>query len=158
MTSPLGRLTLVAEDGVLCGLYMEQQRMPDPMTFGPRDDAAFEEVVRQLAGYFAGERTEFSVPVRPPGGSFRRRVWDELTRIPYGATRTYSQIAEPFGPGHEMLRKVAAAVGANPIAVIVPCHRVIGADGSLIGYAGGLERKRRLLELEGAGVAPARLF
>jgi methylated-DNA-[protein]-cysteine S-methyltransferase len=159
MPSPVGELTLVAEDGLLCGVHFEQQqRMPDTATFGPRDDAELEAAVRQLGEYFAGERTEFSVPIRLHGGQFRRQVWESLRDIPFGETRTYGEVAAPFGPGHEMLRKVAAAIAANPVAVVVPCHRVISADGGLKGYAGGLERKRLLLDLEAAGVAPARLF
>ncbi len=156
--STLGELTLVAEDGLLCGVYFEQQRMPDPATFGRRDDAGFDRAVGQLREYFAGELTEFTLPIRLHGGEFRRQVWESLREIPYGQTRSYGQIAEPFGPGHEMLRKVAAAIAANPVAVVVPCHRVISADGGLKGYAGGLERKRLLLDLEATRVAPARLF
>jgi methylated-DNA-[protein]-cysteine S-methyltransferase len=159
MASPLGELTLVAEDGLLCGVYFERrQRTPDPEAFGRRDGAGFEPAVTQLGEYFAGERTEFTLPIRLHGGQFRRQVWEALRDIPYGQTRSYGQIAEPFGPGHEMLRKVAAAIAANPVGMVVPCHRVISADGGLKGYAGGLERKRLLLDLEAAGVAPARLF
>jgi methylated-DNA-[protein]-cysteine S-methyltransferase len=123
---------------------------------GPRpewveDAAPFAEVTRQLDGYFAGDRTEFDLPLHPTGTPFQLEVWEALTAIPYGEVRSYGQVAEQLGrPGAS--RAVGLANGRNPIAVIVPCHRVIGASGSLTGYGGGLHRKRLLLDLE-AGVA-----
>jgi len=157
--SPLGPLTLVATDGTLSGLYPPgHRRMPGPDALGARDDAAFATVVEQLQEYFAGHRTEFSLPVRLGGTPFQRRVWRDLIAIPYGQTRSYAQVAAPYGTGHEVLRAVGAAIAANPVLVVVPCHRVIAADGSLKGYAAGLERKRQLLEHEGALVTPARIF
>lgn len=160
--SPIGPLTLVAEDGVLCGLHMDVTgRAPGGDELGGRDDAGFGEVVGQLAEYFAGDRTDFDVPLVMHGNDFQRRVWDALTRIPYGTTWSYKQLAQEIDPasGYEMARAVGGANGANPISIIVPCHRVIGADGSLVGYGGGLERKRFLLELEApAEVRAARLF
>ena len=112
-------------------------------------------VRQQLAEYFAGTRREFTLPLNPEGTEFQRRVWDELTRIPYGTTISYSELARRLGDP-AAVRAVGRANGANPLWIIIPCHRVIGADGSLTGYAGGLEVKRSLLELEGA--LPPRLF
>jgi methylated-DNA-[protein]-cysteine S-methyltransferase len=157
--SPVGELTLVATDGVLSGVYMEgQAHMPDPATFGERDDAGFEEVIDQLGEYFAGERTEFTLPVRLEGTGFQRRIWRTLTTIPYGETWTYGQLADAVGR-RDRIRAVGAANGRNPLAVVVPCHRVVGGDGKLTGYAGGLARKRFLLDLEQpAGPPPGRLF
>lgn len=153
--SPFDPLTLVAEDGRLCGLYMVDQRhRPPDVEFGTRDARAFAAVVAQLDEYFAGQRTAFELDLAPAGTSFRRAVWDRLRAIPYGQTRTYGELADELGrPG--AARAVGLANGANPIGIVVPCHRVVGADGSLTGYGGGLERKRRLLELEQARTAPA---
>lgn len=110
------------------------------------------EARRQLAQYFAGERREFDLPLAPEGTPFERAVWKELEKIPFGETRTYGEIAETLGrPG--AARAVGRANGANPIPIVVPCHRVIGADGSLTGFGGGLDVKSRLLELEG-GILP----
>ncbi|MBN0044531.1 methylated-DNA--[protein]-cysteine S-methyltransferase [Streptomyces actuosus] len=147
--SPLGPLTLVARDGLLCGLYMTGQRhRPAQETFGERDDTPFGEAKAQLEAYFAGELTEFTLPLRMDGTPFQRRVWDLLRGIPYGRTRTYGDLAAALG-NPTASRAVGLANGRNPIGVIVPCHRVVGAGGSLTGYGGGLERKRRLLDLEG---------
>ncbi|MGV9878844.1 methylated-DNA--[protein]-cysteine S-methyltransferase [Streptomyces sp. NPDC003006] len=147
--SPYGPLTLVATDGVLSGLYMTEQRhRPAEETFGHRDPAPFGEVISQLEAYFAGELKDFDLPLRLDGTPFQRTVWDELQRIPYGETRTYGELAEILGkPGAS--RAVGLANGKNPIGVIVPCHRVVGANGSLTGYGGGLARKQRLLAFEG---------
>jgi methylated-DNA-[protein]-cysteine S-methyltransferase len=146
--SPLGAITLVARDGALAGLYFtEHTHRPDAVTFGARVDMGFEAASEQLAEYFAGERTSFDLPLGPSGNAFQQRVWELLRRIPYGETRSYGQLATELGdPG--LARAVGAANGQNPIGVIVPCHRVIGANGKLVGYAGGLERKRFLLDLE----------
>ncbi|MEU8030595.1 methylated-DNA--[protein]-cysteine S-methyltransferase [Streptomyces sp. NPDC049099] len=149
--SPYGPLTLVADaDGALCGLYMNGQRhRPAEENFGPRDDtpAVFAEAGEQLAAYFAGELTEFTVELALGGTPFQRSVWAQLTRIPYGETRTYGELADALGsPGAS--RAVGLANGRNPVGIIVPCHRVIGSDGSLTGYGGGLDRKRRLLDFE----------
>ncbi|MGW0533319.1 methylated-DNA--[protein]-cysteine S-methyltransferase [Streptomyces sp. NPDC003032] len=147
--SPYGPLTLVATDGVLSGLYMTEQRhRPAEETFGHRDPAPFGEAISQLEAYFAGELKDFDLPLRLDGTPFQRTVWDELQRIPYGETRTYGELAEILGkPGAS--RAVGLANGKNPIGVIVPCHRVVGANGSLTGYGGGLARKQRLLAFEG---------
>ncbi|MEV7082680.1 methylated-DNA--[protein]-cysteine S-methyltransferase [Streptomyces sp. NPDC093516] len=146
--SPYGPLTLVADDGVLCGLYMEGQRhRPPEETFGPRDDTLFAETQEQLKAYFAGELREFTVPLRLTGTPFQLRVWEALRRIPYGETLTYGRLAGALG-SPTASRAVGLANGRNPIGIIVPCHRVIGANGGLTGYGGGLERKQRLLDFE----------
>jgi methylated-DNA-[protein]-cysteine S-methyltransferase len=146
--TPIGELTLVAEDGVLSGIYYPGHwTLPDPSGFGPRVDEGFEEAERQLAEYFDGERTTFDLPTVAHGDGFHRRVWDLLARIPYGQTTTYGALARELGEPASA-RAVGRAVGANPLSIICPCHRVVGADGSLTGYAGGLDRKRRLLDLE----------
>jgi methylated-DNA-[protein]-cysteine S-methyltransferase len=111
--------------------------------------AAVARVHDELAAYFAGRRKKFTLPLAPRGTTFQRRVWDELRRIPYGRTISYGELAVRIG-NPAATRAVARANATNPIAVVVPCHRVIGADGTLTGYGGGLDRKRRLLELEGA--------
>ena len=146
--SPVGTLTLVARDGVLSGLFMDLQRhRPLDETFGPADPAPFTEVINQLDRYFAGQRTEFDVPVTLAGTPFQRTVWAALQEIPYGETMSYGRLAERIGrPG--AARAVGLANGRNPIGIIVPCHRVVGATGSLTGYGGGLERKQYLLDFE----------
>ncbi|WP_405765765.1 methylated-DNA--[protein]-cysteine S-methyltransferase [Streptomyces sp. NBC_00080] len=151
--SPYGPLTLVADDGVLCGLYMTEQRhRPPEENFGPRDDTLFGDAEEQLKAYFSGELREFSLELRLHGTPFQRSVWDGLRKIPYGETRTYGELAEALG-NPTASRAVGLANGRNPIGIIVPCHRVIGAGGGLTGYGGGLDRKRRLLDFEG-GTAP----
>jgi methylated-DNA-[protein]-cysteine S-methyltransferase len=156
LDSPVGELTVVADGDALTGLYFPGHlRMPDPAGFGPREDAAFEETARQVAEYFTGGRTEFDLPLAPHGGAFELRVWELLRAIPYGETRSYGDLARELGDP-ALAQAVGSANGRNPISIVVPCHRVVGADGSLTGYAGGLDRKRYLLDLE-APVA-ARLF
>ena len=146
--SPVGELTLVARDGSLTGVYFPHHwYRPDPATFGDRDDAGFGEAKRQLAEYFAGGRELFDLPLGPRGDAFQHRVWELINRIPYGQTTTYGDLARELGEG-TLAKEVGAAVGRNPLSVIVPCHRVVGKDGSLTGYAGGLARKRFLLDLE----------
>jgi methylated-DNA-[protein]-cysteine S-methyltransferase len=149
--SPIGELTLVARDGVLSGLYFPGHwYMPAREVFGSRSVRGFELAERQLGGYFAGERTSFDLETAIVGSAFQRRVWDLIARIPYGQTTTYGEMARELGDP-SLAREVGGAVGRNPLSVIVPCHRVVGKDGKLTGYAGGIERKRFLLELEGAG-------
>lgn len=114
---------------------------------------AFRFLLKQLDAYFSRNLQTFTVPVAPQGTEFQLRVWDELMAIPFGQTRTYGELARILGD-EDGSRAVGAAVGANPIAILVPCHRVIGADGDLTGYAGGLDRKHALLELEGALPSP----
>jgi methylated-DNA-[protein]-cysteine S-methyltransferase len=151
--SPIGELLAVGDGVCLTQLHMQGGRTRaaiDPSWV--RDDSAFLGVRDQLDEYFAGIRDSFDVPLAMAGGPFEKRVWDELLAIPYGETASYGEIAERVG-NQGAARAVGLANGRNPIAVIVPCHRVIGADGSLTGYGGGLERKRLLLDLE-AGVQP----
>lgn len=148
--SPLGPLTLVATDGVLSGLYFAEHRhTPDPSLFGVADPGSFRLVIAELQGYFAGELTEFTVAVAPAGTPFQRQVWEQLRRIGYGDRISYAELADRVG-NPAAVRAVAAANGRNPISIIVPCHRVVGSDGSLTGYAGGLTGKQFLLDLESA--------
>ena len=146
--SPIGELLLVGDGERLHGLYMQEGRRPARISAQWSESSApFAEVRAQLGEYFAGERASFEVPLNMHGSEFERRVWSALCEIPYGETTSYGEIARRVEcPG--AARAVGVANGRNPIAVIVPCHRVIGADGSLTGYGGGLERKRLLLELE----------
>lgn len=148
--SPLGELTLVARNGVLSGLYFPGHwYMPARDVFGARAEHGFEQAEEQLGEYFAGERTEFDLETTIVGDGFQRRVWELIDRIPFGQTTTYGEMAQELGDP-ALARKVGGAVGRNPLSIVVPCHRVVGKDGKLTGYAGGLERKRFLLELEGA--------
>jgi methylated-DNA-[protein]-cysteine S-methyltransferase len=124
---------------------------PDPAAFGRRSAIGFDEAERQLAEYFAGQRQRFDLPLDARGDEFARRVWDLIDRIPYGHTTTYGDLARELG-GQVLAKDVGAAVGRNPLSVVVPCHRVVGKDGRLTGYAGGLARKRFLLSLEGAAL------
>ncbi|TCO54948.1 methylated-DNA--[protein]-cysteine S-methyltransferase [Actinocrispum wychmicini] len=145
--SPLGELTVVADGtGALTGLYFEKHR-GKPASVGPYTDSRFTEVRRQLGEYFAGERTRFSLPLARAGDPFELKVWELLEAIPYGSTRSYGDLARELGDV-SLAQAVGAANGKNPLCVIVPCHRVVGADGRLVGYAGGLVRKRQLLDLE----------
>jgi methylated-DNA-[protein]-cysteine S-methyltransferase len=149
--SPIGRLTLVATDGRLESLYLEGcVPAAGPAELGERRDTGFREAEEQLAEYFAGNRTEFSLATAARGTPFQRTVWAAVARIPYGQTRSYKEIAaelESAGP-----RAVGAANGRNPLCILVPCHRVVGSTGALTGYSGGLDRKRFLLELEASNV------
>jgi methylated-DNA-[protein]-cysteine S-methyltransferase len=153
LDTSLGALTIVATPDALVGLYFEQHRhLPDPSRFGPllpADDPRFAAVARELAEFLAGSRNSFDVLVAPRGTAFQERVWDALTRIPFGETTTYGRIAAELG-NPRAVRAVGLAVGRNPVSIVVPCHRVVGSTGALTGYAGGVERKRALLDLEGA--------
>jgi methylated-DNA-[protein]-cysteine S-methyltransferase len=147
VASPIGPLTVIREDGALVRLAMSPPGRFVDTELGERTDDGFADVTRQLGEYFAGERTAFDLPLRPVGSGFELAVWDQLTRIPYGATRSYGSVAAAVGePGGG--QAVGSANGRNPLAIVVPCHRVIGADGSLVGFGGGLARKRFLLDLE----------
>jgi methylated-DNA-[protein]-cysteine S-methyltransferase len=150
----LGELTLVADGSDLTGLYFPHHwYRPARSTFGPHMDAADSALLAgaaaQLPEYLAGDRTSFDLPAKTYGNAFEEQVWALLREIPYGSTTTYGQLARELG-GQTLAQDVGRAVGRNPLSVIVPCHRVIGADGKLTGYAGGLRRKRFLLELEHA--------
>ena len=146
--SPIGRLTLTGDGDALTGLYMEIHRGgPGPVPRARRDDSAFAAAREQLAAYFAGDLREFDLQLAPSGSAWQMRVWDALREIPYGETVSYGEIARRVG-APDASRAVGTANGSNPIAIIVPCHRVIGANGKLTGYGGGLDRKRFLLGLE----------
>ena len=146
--SPYGPLTLVADDGVLCGLYMTDQRhRPAEETFGTRTQAPFAAAEEELEAYFAGELKEFTLELDLHGTPFQRSVWSHLRKIPYGETRTYGELADALG-NPTASRAVGLANGRNPVGIIVPCHRVVGANGGLTGYGGGLDRKQRLLDFE----------
>ena len=151
--SPIGRLLLIGDGRALTGLWMidADRHLSRGMAGLTPAPEAFAEVEAQLEAYFAGDIKEFTLPLAPTGTPFQLAVWSELTRIPYGETTTYGAIALALGKRPVAARAVGLANGSNPISVIVPCHRVVGSDGSLTGYGGGLERKETLLKLEGAG-------
>ncbi|MEU4495292.1 methylated-DNA--[protein]-cysteine S-methyltransferase [Streptomyces sp. NPDC023998] len=156
--SPLGELLLVGEESATAkgGTALASLSLPGQKGAAVvqdnwrRDPAAFEEIGRQLSSYFEGLLTHFEIEYVDGGTDFQRRVWEALEEIPYGATTTYGEIAERIGTSAVGVRAVGTAIGRNPLLVVRPCHRVIGADGALRGYAGGLERKERLLGIEGA--------
>lgn len=150
-TTDFGQVGIAASDAGLAALSFHSEARPLRLRDGWQRGASTltDSAARQLQEYFAGGRRAFDLPLAPPGTEFQHRVWDALCRIPYGETRSYREQAEALG-NLKAIRAVARANGANPIAVVVPCHRVIGSDGSLTGYAGGLDRKARLLTLEGA--------
>jgi methylated-DNA-[protein]-cysteine S-methyltransferase len=148
----LGDLTVVARDGSLAGLYFPHHwHMPDPVSLGQYRDADFADVFgdvrKQLSEYLAGERRGFEVPVEAAGSPLQQQVWQLIGQIPYGATVSYGELARALGGGITA-QEAGAAVGRNPVSIVIPCHRVVGADGGLTGYAGGLRRKRMLLDLE----------
>lgn len=152
MPSPLGEIVIARQErGLTHVAFLPHAGLP--LAAWRRDDAAVAEAVGQLTAYFAGERREFDLPLAPQGTPFQLRVWAALPTIPYGQTISYGELARQLGDG-KAVRAVGAANGRNPIAIIIPCHRVIGSDGSLTGYGGGLERKEALLSLEGYGRAP----
>jgi methylated-DNA-[protein]-cysteine S-methyltransferase len=149
--SPVGEITLVGDGESLTGLYMTEHRHRPPLPAGARrDPGPFEDARLQLGEYFAGERTGFDLPLQLEGSEFQLEVWNALLDIGYGETESYGELARRIGRP-EAVRAVGLANGRNPVSIVVPCHRVIGASGSLTGYGGGLDRKRFLLELE-AGV------
>jgi methylated-DNA-[protein]-cysteine S-methyltransferase len=154
--SPIGELLLLGDGEVVHGLYMQAGRKPVRIRAAwQRDDSALADAREQLAEYFAGERTSFDLPMQLNGSAFQRTVWHALTAIPYGQTISYGELARRIGRP-DLARAVGTANGQNPIAVSVPCHRVIGSDGKLVGYGGGLENKRLLLDLE-QGTVPLAL-
>jgi methylated-DNA-[protein]-cysteine S-methyltransferase len=158
--SPVGPITLLATDDRLTGLYLSEQRHPPAADqFGAPDDGPFAAAAAQLSEYFAGRLTSFDLPVTRTGTAFQRLVWSALQDIPYGTTVSYGELAAAIGRP-SAARAVGLANGRNPVSIVVPCHRVVGSDGSLTGYGGGLERKRYLLALEhrvaAAGGGPQR--
>lgn len=142
VTSPIGELTLVSDGTALTGLFMRPLRVD-----GRNDDGPFAMVREQLEAYWSKELTDFAVPLEMSGTPFQKSVWNALRTIPYGETASYKEIAERVR-SPRAVRAVGRANGSNPISIIVPCHRVIGANGSLTGYGGGLDNKRFLLDLE----------
>lgn len=152
--TPLGTLVATAVGGALTGLYYEHCRHApavDPAWKADPASAPLRDCARQVNEYLQGARRIFELPLEPQGSEFQRRVWIEIARIPFGKTLTYAELAARAGaPG--AARAAGAATGRNPLSIIVPCHRVLGSDGSLTGYAGGIERKTRLLQIEGVPV------
>jgi methylated-DNA-[protein]-cysteine S-methyltransferase len=157
--SRLGDLTVVARAGAVTGLYFPHHwYLPDRASFGARNDAGFNDVREQLGEYLAGDRRRFDLAVRAHGDEFQQRVWDLVSQIPYGETATYGELARDLGDG-TTAQQVGAAVGRNPVCILIPCHRVVGAGGKLTGFAGGLRRKRFLLDTERNVARPSsRLF
>lgn len=155
MPSPVGQLRLVADVDALLAVGFEPFGPPaDGRPVGERDDddPILAEAVRQLSAYFAGELTDFDLPLAPTGTAYQQRVWEALRGIGYGETATYGDVARRIGQTTAASRAVGLATGRNPIPIIVACHRVVGSDGSLTGYAGGVDRKRALLDLEQAAL------
>jgi len=153
MNSPAGELLLLSNGDAITGLLMEQRRYaPKNLHESRRDDSWFERTRKQLRAYFAGELTEFDLPLAAEGTSFQQSVWARLCEIPYGTTISYAEMARRVGNPNAS-RAVGAANGRNPISIIIPCHRVIGSDNSLTDYGGGIERKKLLLDLEEATIA-----
>jgi methylated-DNA-[protein]-cysteine S-methyltransferase len=163
LDTTLGPITVVATGEATTGLYFEQHtRRPAQESFGPRvamsEDRVLMAAGQQLVEYLSGTRHVFDLPLKAAGDDFQPSVWAIIDRIPFGETTTYGRIADELGD-RSLAQKVGQAVGANPLCIFVPCHRVVGSTGALTGYAGGLERKRALLELEEpAVVAAGRLF
>ena len=148
--SPVGPLLLAANEAALTGIYFDGRQPRAALGKDAQELPAhpvLKETAKQLKEYFAGRRRSFDLPLAPAGTPFQRAVWAALRDIPYGETQSYGAVARRIGRPRAV-RAVGAANGANPLSIVVPCHRVIGADGSLTGYGGGLERKRRLLALE----------
>lgn len=150
MESPVGGITLIADNDNLCAIYWPNQK-PDNKKFPDleRNDRSkvLKSTVKQLNSYFKGKRTDFDLPLRPVGTNFQEQVWQALTTISYGDTVSYGDIANDI-KSPKAVRAVGAAIGKNPISIIIPCHRVIGSDGKLTGFAGGLSTKEFLLNLE----------
>lgn len=157
MTSPVGPLELRADNGALTTLHFHDEAPPTTADNG-ESVPVLVEARRQLEEYFAGDRHEFDLPLAGVGTDFQQRVWAELREIPFGETASYGEIAGRLGMPPGASRAVGLANGSNPLAIVVPCHRVIGADGSLTGYAGGLDRKRFLLGLESSLAPQGSLF
>jgi methylated-DNA-[protein]-cysteine S-methyltransferase len=151
MDSPVGEVRIVERDGMITDIeFFPFRANTDGRPIGDRNDAnpVLARAVEQLTAYFARDRKDFDLPLAPHGSAFQRRVWDALLGIGYGETASYGEIAHRLGMTNAASRAVGSANGRNPIAIVIPCHRVIGARGTLIGYAGGLERKQTLLGLE----------
>ena len=157
-TSPLGAIELTADDSALLALHFcEAKKIRPPNRTATAPNAILTQAVSELAAYFAHELQVFTVPVRPEGTSFQESVWRELLHIPYGTTISYKTLADRLG-NPKVIRAAASANGKNPVSLLVPCHRVIGADGSLVGYGGDIWRKERLLQLENPRLVVQTLF
>lgn len=155
--SPIADLMLVADDSALIGLYFVGcDHLPDANSLWKLNTRhpVLQQAAKQLAEYFSRKRESFSLPLRPAGTDFQQRVWREIALIPYGETINYTDLANRAGASHA-IRAAGAATGRNPVSIIIPCHRVVGKNGSLCGFAGGLKRKRYLLGLESSGPAGA---
>jgi methylated-DNA-[protein]-cysteine S-methyltransferase len=154
IASPLGEILAAAEHGAIIGLWFEGQKyFPD--ISGWRENAASPPIARcakQLGEYFAGKRDRFDLPLAPHGTQYQQRIWREISAIPFGKTLSYAELARRAGNG-DAARAAGAATGRNPLSIVIPCHRVVGVNGALTGYAGGLDRKTKLLGLEGARAA-----
>ncbi|MDX2233100.1 MAG: methylated-DNA--[protein]-cysteine S-methyltransferase [Hyphomonadaceae bacterium] len=152
--SPVGPLTLVSDGVALTGVYFQKQKHGAAPTATTAPDRVIDAARKQLDSYFTGRRASFDLPLKPTGTAFQTRVWAALTKIPYGETRSYGAVAAAIG-APKAVRAVGAANGRNPIPIIIPCHRVIGADGALTGFGGGVARKEWLLDLERGALFPA---
>jgi methylated-DNA-[protein]-cysteine S-methyltransferase len=156
METPIGTILLVGDGERLQELHLPDRFDDDSVPTGSvRDRSALAEPVRQLGGYFAGELTSFDLALDPAGTPFQQKVWWALADIPYAETESYGEVAARIG-NHKACRAVGLANSRNPIAIVLPCHRVIGADGTLTGYGGGLDLKQRLLDMEAAVLARSR--
>lgn len=147
LDSPIGPLTLVSRGELLCEVWFSEGSEPAEIAAAVEDHGPLEVALRQLEEYFRGERTTFDLELAPEGTPFQLRVWEQLLAIPFGETRSYGEIARAIGQP-EAARGVGAANGSNPIPIVIPCHRVIGASGALTGFGGGLDTKRWLLDHE----------
>jgi methylated-DNA-[protein]-cysteine S-methyltransferase len=148
LATGLGDLTVVRHGHAVVGLYFPHHwYRPDPIAFGPRVDVGFDDVRQQLDEYLSGHRESFDLELQPRGDLLQHRVWDLVALVPYGQTTTYGAIARRLSCD-VTAQQIGGAVGRNPLSILIPCHRVIGSAGKLTGYAGGLERKRQLLDLE----------
>lgn len=160
-STPIGPVTILADGADIVGVYLQvYAHGADPSEYGERveRDRVLDEAARQLTEYFSGDRTKFDLPLRPEGTDFQQRVWRALRDIPFGETWSYGELARHIG-NPTASRAVGLANGRNPISIVIPCHRVIGANGSMTGYGGGIERKRWLLAHErGADDAQQQLF
>jgi methylated-DNA-[protein]-cysteine S-methyltransferase len=152
--SPVGPLTLVSDGAAITAIMFPVQKHYNAPAPTPRGDKILDAAMKQLDSYFAGRRRSFDLPLAPRGTAFQTRVWNALMKIPYGETKSYGAIAAMIGSPSAM-RAVGAANGRNPIPIVIPCHRVIGANGSLTGFGGGMERKEMLLDLERGALFPA---
>jgi methylated-DNA-[protein]-cysteine S-methyltransferase len=152
IASPLGDILAAAENGALIGLWFEGQKYSPAIPEDWHENAASPAIARcrkQLDEYFAGKRDRFDLPLAPRGTAYQQRIWREIAAIPFGETLSYAELAKRAGNA-DAARAAGAATGRNPVSIVIPCHRVVGSGGALTGYAGGLERKTRLLGLEGA--------